>query len=1019
MDPRKIKVHSSDVLDFSMNKNKLYLTMKRIIFFMLLLLCELSFGQNAPTELEELSPTNGINAPLKVGDVISTNFQTAHPYNINGVNDVVFEKEFYNKYSSYIKIYFKKFDLAPGDYLEVRGVNSGETIIYAGRGKIIDQNGTMISDFWTQVIFDERVIVRLHSEVGSSHYGFDITEVAYGYPQARIDALLATKAICGTDDKEPVICYNGTTMYDKGRAVCRLLIGGSGLCTGWLLGCDGHVMTNNHCIETAADAANTDFTFNYQYTDCNGSGNSVSDVVANAATFIKTSTTLDYTLVQLPVNPTATYGYLSLSSVLPVLNDRIYIVGHPGGRRKEITVITDQGGDVSGNAIVNQVSGTGIRYYADTEGGSSGSPVLDYNTNLVVAIHNTGGCLNGSDGRSDQLIADIGLDMPSCGIDSSGGAISEPCTNTVVSYPYTESFENTFGDWNQSATDDFDWSTNLGATTSTGTGPATANDGTYYAYMESSVPNNPSKNAILLSPCFNLTTVVYPQAIFDYHMTGTTMGTLSLEVSTNGSTWTSLWTRTGDQGNAWISDTVDLNAYTNENSLRIRFNGTTGSDFESDIAIDAFGLNSGTPNCTIINTFPYSESFENTFGDWTQNIGDDFDWTTLTDTTASIGTGPTAANDGNYYAYMESSSPNSPSKSAILESPCFDLSTVPFPELTFMYHMYGTDMGTLEVEVSVGGGVWVSVWSQVGDQGDAWLSAAIDLSAYTTATDLKIRFNGLTGSGFTSDIAIDAVSIADVVYVCPTTVAIFPYTESFENTIGDWVQSSSDDIDWTVNSGATLSNNTGPTAANDGSYYLYVEASSPNSPSKVAIIESPCFNLTTITDPELSFDYHMYGADMGRLEVQVKTSTTNWNTVLTRLNDYGDNWLSIRLNLAAYTNETDVKVRFKATTGNDFESDIAIDAFSITSASIGTNITTTNQADAFLSVAPNPFRDYLEVSTNIEGMSNYMITNIQGQTMQVGSVENKTIKVNALAQGVYFISFTNGQEHITRKIIKQ
>lgn len=985
----------------------------------MLLLCELSFAQNATSALEDHAPADGINAPLKVGDVIPTNFQTTHPYNISGVDDVVFEQEFYNKYSSYIKIYFKNFDLAPGDYVEITAVNTGETIIYAGRGKIIDQNMTMISDFWTQVMFDERVVVRLHSEGGSSHYGFDITEVAYGYPQAQIDALLETKSICGTDDKEPIICYNGTTMYDKGRAVCRLLIGGGGLCTGWLLGCDGHVMTNEHCIGTAADAANTDFMFNYQNTNCNGSGNSVSDIVATSATFIKTSANLDYTLVQLPVNPTATYGYLSLSSTPPVVNDRIYIVGHPGGRRKEITVITDQGGDVNGNAIVNQISATGIRYFADTEGGSSGSPVLDFNSNLVVAIHNTGGCTNGSAGRSDQLIAHIGTDMPNCGIDSSGGAIPVPCSNTITSFPYSESFENTFGAWTQPTTDDFDWTTLSGATQSTGTGPTAANDGNYYAYMEASAPNNPSKNAILASPCFNLVGVAYPQATFDYHMLGTTMGTLSLEVSTNGSTWTTLWTRTGDQGSNWISETVDLNAYTNETSLRIRFNGTTGSDFESDIAIDAFGVSAGTPNCTIINTFPYTEGFENTFGGWIQNTGDDFDWARLSGATGSAGTGPSAASAGSYYAYMEASNPNFPSKRAILESPCFDLTSVPFPELKFMYHMFGGDMGDLEVEVSVGGGAWISVWTETGDQGDVWLPATVDLSAYTSATDLRIRFNGVTGPNWASDIAIDDISIADVIYTCPTTSAIFPYNESFENTIGDWVQSSDDDLDWTILSGATASTGTGPTAANDGTYYIYVEASNPNFPAKTAIIESPCFNLTTITDPEMSFDYHMYGANMGTLEVQVKTSTTNWNTLLTRINDYGNSWFSISLNLSAYTNATDLKVRFRATTGSDFASDIAIDAFSITSATVNTSIATTNQEDAFLTVAPNPFRDYLEVSTNMKGMSNYMITNIQGQTVQVGTLQNKTIAVNALAQGVYFISFTNGEEHITRKIVKQ
>ena len=183
-------------------------------------------------------------------------------------------------------------------------------------------------------------------------------------------------SICGNDDKEQIICYNGTTMYDKGRAVCRLVIGGGGLCTGWLLGCDGHVMTNNHCIGSVNDANNTDFVFNYENSNCAGTTAAAAQTVASSSTFIKTNTALDYTLVRLPVNPTATYGYLSLSSTAPQVGDRIYIPQHPGGRRKEIAVVTDQGANAAGFAQINTINGTGCRYMADTEGGSSGSPLL-------------------------------------------------------------------------------------------------------------------------------------------------------------------------------------------------------------------------------------------------------------------------------------------------------------------------------------------------------------------------------------------------------------------------------------------------------------------------------------------------------------------------------------------------------------------------------------------------------------------------------------------------------------------
>jgi len=73
-------------------------------------------------------------------------------------------------------------------------------------------------------------------------------------------------------------------------------------------------------------------------------------------------------------------------------------------------VVTDSGGTADGFSSVfdtNLNNTQSVRYLADTEGGSSGSPVIDYNSNLVIAIHNTGGCPNGSYGRSDELISEL------------------------------------------------------------------------------------------------------------------------------------------------------------------------------------------------------------------------------------------------------------------------------------------------------------------------------------------------------------------------------------------------------------------------------------------------------------------------------------------------------------------------------------------------------------------------------------------------------------------------------------
>ena len=354
---------------------------------------------------------------------------------------VIYEKEFFSENSSYVKLYFENFDLAKGDYLEITSVNTGESIIYGGLGKIIDKSGNTISNFWSRVMLDDKVTVKLYSygDVGA-HKGFEITKVAYGYSEAKIKKqLLASasqKSICSSDNKESIACYEGTEMFEKANAVCRLLIGGSSLCTGWLLGSEGNLMTNNHCIGSSTDALNTDFMFNYQYSNCSETSNATSDIVASSATFIKTSSSLDYTLVQLPVNPTGTYGYLSLSSTIPSAGDRIYIPQHPGGRRKEISVTTDSGGTSDGFSSVfdtNLSNSQSVRYLADTEGGSSGSPVIDYDSNLVIAIHNTGGCPNGSYGRCDELISSIGSDMPNNGVDDSygGGGGTPTCDDGI------------------------------------------------------------------------------------------------------------------------------------------------------------------------------------------------------------------------------------------------------------------------------------------------------------------------------------------------------------------------------------------------------------------------------------------------------------------------------------------------------------------------------------------------------------------------------------------------------------
>jgi hypothetical protein len=56
-----------------------------------------------------------------------------------------------------------------------------------------------------------------------------------------------------------------------------------------------------------------------------------------------------------------------------------------------------------------------------------------------------------------------------------------------------------------------------------------------------------------------------------------------------------------------------------------------------------------------IDSFPYTEGFENTLGAWTQSSADDINWTVDANGTPSSGTGPSNATEGSFYIFVEAS----------------------------------------------------------------------------------------------------------------------------------------------------------------------------------------------------------------------------------------------------------------------------------------------------------------------------------------------------------------------------
>jgi len=182
-------------------------------------------------------------------------------------------------------------------------------------------------------------------------------------------------------------------------------------------------------------------------------------------------------------------------------------------------------------------------------------------------------------------------------------------------------------------------------------------------------------------------------------------------------------------------------------------------DFES-FPLCSNASDCGTTNCTMINGFR----------NITNGSGDNIDWRTAQGATPSANTGPATdylpGNATGNYIYLEASACFGQTSTLML--PCIDLTLYSSTTFSFAYHMSGADMGELHVDVYSNGAWTNDVWVRSGDQGTAWQLATIPLNAYAGQVIL-MRFRGLTGPDYTSDIAIDAMRIEDPTAVQNTT----------------------------------------------------------------------------------------------------------------------------------------------------------------------------------------------------------------------------------------------------------
>ena len=137
-------------------------------------------------------------------------------------------------------------------------------------------------------------------------------------------------------------------------------------------------------------------------------------------------------------------------------------------------------------------------------------------------------------------------------------------------------------------------------------------------------------------------------------------------------------------------------------------------------------------------------------GVWT-TAGGDFPWSyKRSGGTTSSSTGPSSGPNGLPYLFVEASSPNYPSKTSYLVS-----RSGLYRGLTFQYHMYGSNIGSLAVEVqAVAGGAWVEQWRLSGAQQSSHASAWVGVAVAFQTPAVHVRFTSVTGSSYRGDTAV-------------------------------------------------------------------------------------------------------------------------------------------------------------------------------------------------------------------------------------------------------------------------
>ncbi len=342
--------------------------------------------------------------------------------------------------ASELRVHFTEFNAGSGKVWIYSDNPDGRVQEFTGQGLFGD------GDFWSSTISAERVTIEYLAENGLREDGpppFQIAEIGHMWEatspvvtqsaqsgnrlsRAKAGATSAPSglslAAAAGPGREIAGCHLDVACFPEFRTaasgVARILFAvGPGLyvCSGSLVNTKSGngtplFLTASHCIDNEASARSVQANFFYESESCGGGLRQVEEVLGANYLISESFSRGDYSLIRLLGLPKSSVYFFGITTEEPAIGVKLTGIHHPEGSYKRISF-----GPRTPDESIAVSDGTGLfvspadRYYqvdqreGRTEGGSSGSPLLNSKKQLIGTL-SSGPVFSGVEAEDEVLM---------------------------------------------------------------------------------------------------------------------------------------------------------------------------------------------------------------------------------------------------------------------------------------------------------------------------------------------------------------------------------------------------------------------------------------------------------------------------------------------------------------------------------------------------------------------------------------------------------------------------------------